>query len=371
MPYLEQIDIHQLRNIETLSWSCNPKINLIFGKNGSGKTSLLEAINLLALGRSFRSHKTKTVIAHNEKQLLVRGRLVSDLGTSSIGIQKNNLGQTLLRCNGKSIMSIGEIAKLVPIRVIDASAFSLIEGAPSQRRSFLDWLVFHVKPQFNHHWALAQKSIKQRNSLLRQDKLDVDQIQIWGQQLGQAAQAMHELRFEVFELFKQELQPLLDQTLKLGLVTLEYQAGWDTEKDFSEVLMEDWQRDVRDGYTHRGPHRADIAIKIDGKQAADVLSRGQEKTLICLLHIAQAHCFHLKNQQKCLFLIDDMPSELDKNFQGKLAKLLKEYGGQVFITGIDYEELISVWGGDGDFSQAVSMFHVEHGRFETSSDCLV
>ena len=126
-------------------------------------------------------------------------------------------------------------------------------------------------------------------------------------------------------------------------ISMEYYPGWDTDRSLSDVLSLNFERDCRDGYTHQGPQRADIKIKSHAKPAVDVLSRGQEKALVCAMMITQAHIYQQLTSKKCLFLIDDLLAELDSHHCEILVRWLIALDVQVLITGVMKDELAKPW----------------------------
>jgi len=355
--------IHQLRNLNDVSIDLSPKINFFYGDNGSGKTSILEAISLLGMGRSFRSHKSRSLVNHEYSELTVFADIQSSIGvtlvTTPVGIQKNRNGKSMIKMAGELVSSAAILAKHLPLQTINASSFLLIEGSPNQRRQFLDWMVFHVKPEFSQLWRALQKILKQRNSLLRRDKIVYSDLHPWDIEFTRLSIAIDEMRERVFNDFLIEFQKLNIEFSESQLqIELEYIKGWDREVSFIECLQADFERDKRDGYTHHGPQRADIKIRARQKAASDVLSRGQEKSLICAMHIAQANLYQRQTQQSCVFLVDDLLAELDELNSKKLARWLTALKGQVFVTGVTKSGMYQAWGKE---DTEIATFHVKHG----------
>lgn len=359
MPFLKSLQVNQLRNLKAVSLELSSKINVFYGDNGSGKTSLLEAISLLGVGRSFRSHKSRSLVNHQTHELTVYAELDIEGSSIPVGIQKSRNGTSVIRVLGETIQSAAVLAKQLPLLVINANSFQLIEGSPAQRRQFLDWMVFHVKPEFASLWKDLQKTLKQRNSLLRRDKISYSDIQPWDVEFCRLATAIDEARSEVFTAFFERFISLEQEFSDDGLgIEMEYIRGWDTEQDFSALLDQAFERDARDGYTHYGPQRADIKIRAKQKIASEVLSRGQEKALICAMTITQAHLYKERVGSDCVFLIDDLQAELDTNHSKRLAGWLTGLNGQVFVTGVSEEGILEAW---QEHKIETSVFHVKHG----------
>lgn len=368
MSLLKRLQVTDLRNLDEVSISLSPTINIFYGKNGSGKTSLLEAVALLGLGRSFRSHKIRTIIEHSSSNLTVFGELLKGSDRSTIGIQRSRSGKNLIRVNGDNVQTAISLAQELPLQIINADAFLLLEGSSSQRKRFLDWMVFHVKPEFAGAWKRLQRVIKQRNSALKHDKIKYSDIEFWDQEFIVISNEINALRKSVLSDFKEIFYNSANSFSDLGFdVDINYKAGWNEEDDFRGVLVSAFEKDVRSGYTNYGPHRADLTFKVGSQLASDVLSRGQEKSLICSLHIAQAYLFSKKTNKQCVFLIDDLLAELDIDNAKKLSRALAKLKSQVFVTGIYKDNLLTVWS-DPDSEEMedinINLFHVEHGNVQ-------
>jgi DNA replication and repair protein RecF len=359
---LNHLKIEQLRNITSASIYPSSKINFFCGENGSGKTSVLEAISMLGLGRSFRNHQSRTLVNRTANELMVYADLLLEGGVTPVGIKKSNSGGSVVRVAGESIQSAIVLAKQLPLLIVNAHSFQLIEGPPLQRRQFLDWMVFHVKPNFSGWWKDLQKALKQRNRLLRRDKITYSEIRPWDIEISRLAEAIDNARKSVFDRFLKHFTVLRDDFFKEALVIdLEYVRGWDNEQALSNILSATFDRDVRYGYTHVGPQRAEIKIRVHKKPANEVLSRGQEKALVCALTITQAQLYQSVVGQDCVFLLDDLLAELDLDHSQKLAQWLTYLNGQVFITGVEKNSLLKAWEKE---DATIALFHVKQGCIE-------
>ena len=344
----------------------SPRLNVFYGLNGSGKTSLLEAVSILSLGRSFRSRKYKTLINHSADTYTVFGQLTDqDRDLVPVGVQRDRQGQIQIKKAGKQCSTAAELAESLPVQVMNGHSFGLLEGAPQIRRQFLDWLVFHVEHEFLGVWRNYEKCLKHRNSLLRRDKIDRLQLSLWDRELAPLATRLDDFRRNTYERLQPEFDLLLNEFEGLQRVSLGYYRGWDKELDFAELLASTQERDMELGYTRQGPHRADLRIRCNKVAAVDELSRGQQKIAVSALMIAQGKVFsQVQMKKQCVYLIDDLPAELDAQFRKTLAQWLSSMNCQVLVTGVERDTLLSAWE-EQDLETRV--FHVEHGtvRHET------
>jgi len=364
---LTRLTIECLRNLESVDLSPSPGVNLLYGENGSGKTSVLEAIHTLALGRSFRSHKHKPLIQHHQERftLFARLRTAEDIQIP-LGLSRSRTGDLSFKLDGRPLSSIAELANLLPVQIINSQTFSLLEGSPKVRRQFMDWLVFHVEPRFFEAWRAAQRCLKHRNSLLRRDRIDPAELAVWDRELVRLAEQLHEYRQGCIEQFRSVFLELLESFVQIPGISLSYRRGWDKERDYAQVLAESFERDQQMGYTQSGSHRADLRIGVEGQPAADVLSRGQQKLVVCALKITQGYLLTQLTGRRCIYLVDDLPAELDDQHRATLVDWLERLKTQVFITGVKKEPLLVDWRERPDVDTRV--FHVEQGRVIADPD---
>ncbi|MFT7558391.1 MAG: DNA replication and repair protein RecF [Flavobacteriales bacterium] len=370
MSYITHLNIQHLRNIEALELSPNPQLNFFHGQNGAGKTSILEAVQLLSTARSFRSSKTRTLIQHDKDSLTVFARIERSKLSHTLGLVKSAKGETLIRVDSRSIYSSSELAALLPVLKLDADTFSILEGSPSHRRSLLEWLMFHVEHSYHDLWKGYQSCLKQRNILLRRGKIDYLEIGVWDVQLVAFALKIEKLRQGVFERFRQVLLPYIADFgfIKSDLFELRYINGWHsrafavsgdiTEADYNKALKANFERDCKSGFTNIGSHRFDLMFLDEGRAVSDVLSRGQKKTLLIAIISAIANMCEQASGEKPIFLLDDLSSELDENNLNSLFSWLIGFKAQCFITSVQPTAFTNL---DCDLSQS-NMFHVKHGE---------
>lgn len=352
---IRQLKIQGLRNLAPLDISLSPNVNFIYGENGSGKTTVLEAINLMASGKSFRTSQLKYAQAYHADRIEL-SLVVEDesLGSCQLDSLRLKSGDHLLKLNGSVLTAQSEAAHWLPVQIIDPTTFKLLSGSPEERRQFIDWGVFHMEHKFIEQWKVFRKQLKQRNAVLRQRELEW--LPIWSAGFLESAAVIDEYRMQYLKRFKPEFERVLAELDNSIKVTLAYYPGWDKELDLQDVLNKQQERDLVVGYTQSGPHRAELRIKVDKQPAAEVLSRGQQKIVVAALKIAQGALFQQETGRRTVYLVDDLASELDEKHRFALCKHLEDLKCQVFITSIDKAQITDCW------QPAQSkVFHVEHG----------
>lgn len=319
------------------------QVNLISGVNGSGKTSILEAIHLLSLGRSFRSHKHKTYIQYEHPECVIYAQLRARENTQiSLGFRRQRDGSLEARIQGKSVQSAVEMAECLPVQLINPDAFRLLEGAPKIRRQFVDWGTFHSDAGFIHAWKGWQKALKQRNSLLRRGKISATVLAAFDQELIRLGSQVNDFRRQYVHRLTPVFQSVLSELSDLVQVDLAFQQGWDAHKTLEEAMTLGRPRDIEAGYSHIGPQRADLRVKTASGDALDTLSRGQQKLVVSALKIAQGKLL-VEKGRPLIYLIDDLPAELDADHRLRLCRLLEQLDSQIFITCVEPDVMDHVW----------------------------
>jgi DNA replication and repair protein RecF len=209
---------------------------------------------------------------------------------------------------------------------------------------------------FYSHWQRAQRAIKQRNAVLKA-RASAEDVAIWNHELCAVAEQLDLSRSHYLEQLTPTFNSFLALLLPEAPVILAYYRGWSNEYTLAEVLKRNHQRDFDLGYTQHGPHRAEILLTINGLPVKDALSQGQHKTLIYALRLAQGCLLQQQTTKRPLYLIDDLPAELDASKLNIVGDLLHSLDAQVYITGTDirfFEPLL-------DHSNT-QMFHVKQGK---------
>ena len=351
---LSHFAIKQFRNLQQVEFDACSGINLISGKNASGKTSLLESIYYLSHIRSFRTQYVSELINHQAKHFELFARLHPNAEQLiPVGIRRSKQ-KMQIRVNQQNVQRVADITSQFPVLAIHPDSYRLITNGPSERRQYIDWGVFHVEQGFFSVWQRYKRALSQRNSALRSGQTH-KMCQLWNKELSETAAKIDLLRSEYLKSLEVVVQTLINSFFAGNDVAIEYKRGWDAGEELQDLLDRNLAKDRHRGFTSYGPQRAELQIRVNGQSAQTGISRGQQKMLVALLRLAQAIHFSEKNNKPCVLLYDDLPAELDAEHRLKVMQVLQNMRVQLFMTAIDPDQLdISAW-------KHKKMFHVEQG----------
>jgi DNA replication and repair protein RecF len=355
---LIRLDIKGIRNIQNASLVLNPKLNLIIGRNGSGKTSVLESIYFLGSARSFRSSSVEPLISNSQEDCLVRGEVESDSHRYSVGVQRNRGGSRVIRIDGEDVKRATDLASLLPILLLGSETVNLLLGPPGHRRRFLNWGLFHVEPSFPQVWEEANRCLKQRNEVLRQNGTD-EELETWTRELVRYAEQLDLSRSNYMRTYDSVFQKNCGLLTDLSNISCQYYRGWSNDSSLNDLYQKDREIDRKRGFTQKGFHRADVRIRIDGEEATSFCSRGELKVLSWAMPLSQGAMLESGMSGDLLYLVDDMGAELDDQHRERICHYLESTGSQVVATGIEQHGLIVSFK-----AQEQKLFHVEHGNLK-------
>lgn len=338
------LEVKNFRNIHSQFIEPSPGFNLFVGENGSGKTSILEAIHYLGVGRSFRTHLAQRIIQHESEGFTLFSKILDNMGQeNTLGLAKNRAGETQIRMNQETVRGVAKLIALSPIQLINHDSYQLLDGGPRIRRQYIDWLAFHVEHTFYGLWQKTHRLLKQRNAAIKQ-MLPQTQIRAWDSELITTSEALNALRLQYIKQLIPVVENILEQLLSITGLSIHFNPGWNEKYSLAEVLDNNFHNDRRVGYTQHGPHRADLVLRIQQFPVDDVLSRGQQKLFACAMLLAQGILLHEVTGKRCVYLLDDLPAELDPARQQLISQVLSQLRSQVFITGVDEHEMQAMVG---------------------------
>ena len=363
---LARLEVSCVRNLSHVRIDLADGMNVFVGPNGAGKTSLLEAVYLLARGRSFRTSHIASVVQRGEPALTVRANVRDEhRGTLAISLHKRRDNVAEAQVNGVPERKQSDVAMLLPLQLFLPDGAMLVVGSPGERRRFLDWGVFHVKPSALATLRDYQRALRQRNAMLRsargQSAERAPEIAAWSEQLAEIGTAVDALRRDYLNLLRAEFARQLARIAPDQSAELEYVCGWSEGEQLGKSLSESLARDVKFGVTHVGPHRADLRIRAGGAPVAEMLSRGQAKAMAVALRLAQAQCTMTVAGRRSIFLLDEGGAELDQTHARLLYEAIEDMDCQVMATA---NAIAAEWSG---LRRITRLFHVEHGACQASA----
>lgn len=356
---LKSVEITHFRNLECVKVQPITKgFNFVYGYNGSGKTSFLEAIYYLSLGRSFKSSDASRIVHNNAEKLTIFAQTLEtqNYPTVLLGIERQMSGELKLKIQGQYAQSIAELATYLPIQLINSHCHDLVEEGPHLRRTYLDWGLFYLNKEFLRAWRLFYKALKQRNAALK-TLVSKKELEIWTRELVSSALLIDQMRRGYVIDLIPLITAMMVELYPLTSLKIEYQSGWDRAFSYEEILWKNLEKDKLLGYTQSGPHKADLKITINNIPAKDILSRGQQKLFVCAMILARGALLQSRINKLPIYLVDDLPSELDVTNRSSLIALLSKQETQIFVTAVD-----KTCCEDFSLCSSVKMFHVEHGK---------
>ena len=348
---IQTFRVNNFRCLESVDVEFQPGFNLIVGANASGKTSLLEALAYLGRGKSFRGATTPNLIRHGADEFVLFGQVVRDGHAHSVGV-RNSRGGLEVRVDGVSDGGSAALAEALPLQIIDPEVHNLVAGGPEQRRRYLDWIAFHVEHDHLMAWRRFRRVLKQRNAALRARSAAAT-IRSWNAEFVTLGGELDASRERALAVVVESLKEFGERLLETEL-GFEYQHGWRKEIKLARALEEGLDRDLLLGSTQHGPHRADIRVRFDERQAKKLVSRGQQKLLASAMILAATQTAQTATGQPLLLLLDDPAAELDAESLRRLMEAVERLGSQVIATSLEMEALGPPPG--------AALFHVEHGH---------
>ncbi|MCG8379822.1 MAG: DNA replication and repair protein RecF [Proteobacteria bacterium] len=353
MLYIDQLKASAVRNLVDLDIKPAKGLNLFYGPNASGKTSVLETIFLLSRVKSFRSKRIADVIQKGDKVLQVYAEGSNGESRFSAGIEKGH-GITRLKFDGEMVLTASTQAKKLPVYILTPEYQSLFTGTPKDRRHWLDWSMFHVEHGYLQTWKSYNRALRHRNALLKSERyLNSSEMLGWERLMQEEGQKIDQMRQayikEINDLLNSEYLPtVLSANANICYQRTEYIAA-----GLDHMLANSREEDAKRGYTLYGPHRTDISFACDEHDVAKHLSRGQTKLFAAALISAQIA--NLRNRGiNALILVDDLDAELDDDATRKMLDLLLANGSQAFVSSLNRKD----WFGETNNA----LFHVKHGK---------
>lgn len=334
---ISSLYIENVRCLKKANICLGERVNLFVGENGSGKSSILEAIHIMATGKSFRTSKIDGVKKFDSEGFIISSIINRNGYKKTIGYRKDR-SNIDIRVDATNVSRLSELVFNFSLLAFHSNSVFIIEGEPQYRRRYIDWWLFQSNTIFYPEWLRYQNLLKQRNSALRQSNSFLD---VWDEALAESGEIINSLRKSAAQLLMEEVRNVIyeGEFRSLYDFSWQYNSGWPKEENFLSALKRNQHRDVIYGFTSVGVHRGDLRITFKGKDAKEYLSRGQQKTLSLIMLIALISIHKKVLNETPIFLIDDISSELDAEHSYKLVEKIIDFGGQLILTSIAAKDI--------------------------------
>ena len=374
--YFKKIKLKNYRNFSNLSIEVDPNLNIFIGNNAQGKTNLLEGINLIVKGSSYRTKEDKEVINWNSKSAYLFGEVNKDdeniqvalaLEKKSEDFYKNKLLKTIkINQNIQKKTALNKEFKGV---VFSPDHLQIIKGAPSLRRKFLDEQISQIYPLYYRYLSEYYRILGHRNNILKKEinpKKKREQLFMWDPRLTERGSFLILTRIKFIKKINR-LAHQFHQKITKGKENIEltYQSNIlkDQEENISSINKE--FKDKLEGYREKeieqrvtllGPHRDDFSVYINGFNVAYYGSQGQQRTTVLSLKLSELELIKEKEGVYPIFFLDDVMSELDEDRRHFLLGLIIDKKVQTFVTSINLDYFNS------DIKEKSRIFKIEEGK---------
>lgn len=362
--YLENLSVLNFKNYSELELSFSSQINCFVGKNGSGKTNLLDAIHYLCLTKSAFNAVDSQNIKHNEDFFLVKGNFKKNEKSFRVSCNLKTGHKKVFQVNKKKYERISEHVGEFPVVLIAPDDTELIKGGSENRRKFFDSILSQIDQQYLNQLIRYTNLLKQRNSLLKQfhDKnyFDKDILDIYDTQLIETGENIYTRRkkfLEEFEpLFKIHYEDISDYKEK---VNMNYSSDY-AEKDFLKNFKSSLKKDIALQRTTKGVHKDDFLFSLNDHSLKKFGSQGQIKSYLIALKLAQFDCIKKEKGINPVLLLDDIFDKLDDSRIQKLIRMVASHSfGQIFLTDARPERSMSIF---NEIEEEKKYFNIADGE---------
>lgn len=336
--YIKKVKLENFRNYDNLEVEFKKDFNLIYGNNAQGKTNILEAIYLSAIGKSFQTNKDSEMIKIGKEKAKVEIEYETKDREGKITVEIADKKTFFI--NGIKQKKISDIIGKINIVLFYPDNIDIIKGGPAERRRFLDIMISQLKPNYIHILNKYLKTLDQRNAYLKQIKFDnksKDMLEIWDESLSGLSYQIYTYRSEYIQKIKEKIKVIHNKITNCGQqdekIEISFISSGKSQKDFYENLLRNRENDIRKGYTSTGSHRDDFDIYINDKKVNVYGSQGQQRTSVLSLKLTELNIIQDEIGESPILLLDDFMSELDENRRNNLTNAIEN--NQVFITCTD------------------------------------
>lgn len=333
--FIKNIKLKNFRNYENQEINLENKVNIFYGDNAQGKTNILEAIYLCALGKSFRTKKEKELILFSKDNSFIEINYQKKDREGKINLEINN--KKYFSLNDIKLKKLSEILGNINIVLFSPDDINIIKGNPDNRRRFLNIMISQLRPNYVYNYNLYLKILDQRNNYLRQIKFEnksTELLDIWNQQLTICAENVYNYRKDFIQKVLDKINNIHSKiTDEKEIINIKYVSNFKNREDFLNQLKECEDIDIKKGFTTRGVHRDDFEVYINNNKLNIYGSQGQIRSFILSLKISEMEIIYDEIGEYPILLLDDFMSELDE--KRRIGFLNSVNNAQVLITCTD------------------------------------
>ncbi len=334
---LQTLELANVRSYKNGLFQFSDSVNIIVGPNASGKTNLLEAVHMVCKGEAFKSDDAN-MINHNSEWARIDCQYDDQIRV--VKLKKSPLSKTFVFDDLEKKRFPAD--KIIPVVLFEPIHLLLLGGEPERRRAYIDNLLTQTEPGFGALLKSYKRIVSQRNRLLKQETISLEHLFVWDVQLSDIAGKLIEFRKKYTDFLQEQItenyQSVSGNNETLSITYESKIPGTHYANELLKKLKHDFELDKARGYTGSGPHRDDLKITIDGHDVRDSASRGETRSIVLALKMAELNILEQKTGEKPLLLLDDVFSELDGKRRRTLSETLQKY--QTFITTTDADVVI-------------------------------
>lgn len=349
--YFKNLKVEFFRNHTHTNLSFNKSVNILLGDNAQGKTSILEALFMMSLGKSFRTTKEYETIQFGQTHALLKSEYIKEMN----GVESKNDIKFLIEKKGKQVLKnqmkvtkFSEMSEDIFVVIFSPEDLKIVKEDPDKRRKFMDRELCQLSYKYLKNLLNYKKSLSNRNILLKKEGLNRDHLSVWDEYLIRYGskiifdrinfiKKLSGISQEIYANIADEKEVLtLEYFNNIGIGSMSTEI--EIEKKYREKMGEALESDINKRMTSIGPHKDDIKILIDEKEVRKYGSQGQQRTAALSLKLGEIKLIREETNENPVLLLDDVLSELDLNRQTFLINSLKDI--QIFITSTHIDQTI-------------------------------
>ncbi len=342
--HVTSLKLYQFRNIQSCSITCGKGVTLFLGRNGQGKSNLLEAISLLARARSFRTSKIKECVTWGQEQGSVFGTVENRAGRYELGVILDN-GKRTVTIDGKNVSTLQDYLGRFAAITFAPHDLEVVKGGPERRRAFIDRHVVDAEPQMGAQYAVYAKLVKTKVDQLRKGIVDENALRSIEQLIARHTLVIKNARRRYLDGLTKHISGLYDEFAQedggISISLHDTLEGGEDEQSILKLLSAHRAEEFRQRSVVVGPHRDDLVIELRNKNARSFASQGQARSVILALKLATILYLEEVHGESPVVLLDDVDAELDAGRRDRFFNLIFKKERQFFITATELHDFES------------------------------